>query len=84
MTSSTVPGRAKRVRDGQRAFHIVVGMMLVVSVYAPPEPGSVFQAALQWVIAPAAVIVGVLMWQWPALRRLMRRSRSRTTAGLRG
>lgn len=74
--SSTGPRRGKRVRDRQRAFHIVVGMLLVVSVYVPVEPGSFAQAALRWVIAPAAVIAGVLMWQWPALRRLGRRSRS--------
>jgi hypothetical protein len=74
--SASGPGRAKRVRDGQRAFHLIVGMLLVISVYVPVEPGSITQAALQWVIAPAAVLAGVLMWQWPAVRRLTRRSRA--------
>ena len=75
--SSTVARRGKRVRDRQRAFHMIAGMLLVVSVYVPVEPGSVAQAALQWVITPAAVLAGVFMWQWPAIRRLTRRSASR-------
>ena len=84
--SSTVAGRGKRMRDRQRAFHMIVGLMLVVSVYVPVEPGSVAQLALQWFIAPAAVLAGVLMWQWPAIRRVTRRSSAgqgaRSAAGM--
>jgi hypothetical protein len=72
--SSTVAGRAKRTRDRLRALHMIAGILLVVSVYVPPPSGSIGQLVLQWIIAPTTVLVGVLMWQWPALRRLGRRS----------
>jgi len=72
--STTVARRGKRVRDRQRVIHMIAGLLLVISVYVPVEAGSVAQAALQWVIAPGTVLVGVLMWQWPAIRRLTRRA----------
>ena len=72
--STPVAGRAKRVRDRLRVAHLIAGLALVVSVYLPPPSGSFGQMFLQWFVAPATVLIGVLMWQWPALRRLVRRS----------
>lgn len=79
--ASTVAGRGKRVRDRQRAVHIVLGLVLVMAVYVPAESGSVLRAAVQWFVAPAAVVAGGVMWQWPALRRLRRRSASAQAPG---
>lgn len=80
--TSTVAGRAKRVRDRQRAVHMVLGIVLVSSVYAPADPGTVFRAIVEYVVAPGVVIVGVLMWQWPTIRRLLRgRGSARSGSG---
>ena len=70
--SSTVAGRGKRVRDRQRAVHMLAGILLIVSLYVPAEPGSPVYNAVHWVLAPGTVLAGVLMWQWPAIRRLRR------------
>lgn len=71
---STVGGRGKRVRDRQRAAHLVLGLLLVASIYVPTEPGTVQRAAVEWFVAPGAVIAGIILWQWPKIRRLARRS----------
>jgi hypothetical protein len=73
--TSTVVGRGKRVRGKQRAAHIVLGLLLVGSVYVPVDPGSLAHAAVQWFVAPGAVIAGMVMWQWPRIRRFVRRGR---------
>lgn len=68
----------KRQRGVQRAVHIVAGLMLGAYVYVPLVGGPVPQfaaAAMQFVIFPAAVATGVLMWQLPRLRRLLRKGR---------
>ena len=70
--ASTVAGRAKRVRTWQRAVHLTLGIVLVSSIYVPAEPGTVFRAIVEYAVAPGVVLVGVLMWQWPTIRRLLR------------
>ena len=74
--ASTVGGRAKRVRDRQRVAHIILGLVLVTAVYVPAEPGSVARNAVEWFVAPGTVLAGLIMWQWPAIRRRLRRSRT--------
>lgn len=62
----------KQIRDRQRLAHLVTGALLVVYVYLPGVPSPVFQTAIRWVILPGMVLAGVLMWQWPKIRRRMR------------
>ncbi len=70
----------KRQRDVQRAVHIVGGLMLGVYVYVPLLGGSAPQfaaAAMQFVIFPAVAATGLLMWQLPRLRRLLKTRRGK-------
>ena len=65
----------KGLRDAQRVVHLVGGLMLGVYVYMPlmGGPAPHFVAALmQIVIFPTIVATGVLMWQMPRLRRLLK------------
>lgn len=68
----------KRRRDTQRAAHIVGGLMLGIYIYIPLVGGPVPQfaaTAMQFVVFPAVVATGLLMWQLPRLRRLLKRGR---------
>jgi hypothetical protein len=62
-------GGGKKIRDRQRLAHLVAGAALVAYVYLP---GEALEAAVRWVILPLLVASGVLMWQWPKLRRWAR------------
>lgn len=65
----------KRLRDTQRVVHLVGGLMLGVYIYIPliGGPGThIVQALMQLVVFPAVVATGVLMWQLPRLRRLLK------------
>ncbi|HEY6592972.1 MAG TPA: hypothetical protein VI011_02510 [Asanoa sp.] len=64
--------RGKRIRDRQRLAHLVTGALLILYVYLPGQPSPVLQAAIRWVVLPLLVIDGLLMWQWPRLRRWAR------------
>ena len=63
---------AKRIRERQRRMHLFTGVLLIAYVYLPASSGSLFEAAIRWVVLPLLVVDGVLMWQWPKLRRLAR------------
>ena len=71
MTSTTVRHKAggKKTRDRQRLTHLITGVALIAYVYQPGGPSPLLRAAVQWVILPALVLAGVLMWQWPKIRR---------------
>jgi hypothetical protein len=76
VVSTTVTHRAgggKRIRQRQRLAHLISGALLIAYVYLPIDDGSLFEVAVRWVVLPLLVIDGVLMWQWPRLRRLARR-----------
>ncbi|MFI6679831.1 hypothetical protein [Kribbella sp. NPDC050470] len=68
-------GGGKKVRDRQRLAHLVAGIAVVAYVYAPGAPA--LEAAVRWVILPLLAASGVLMWQWPKVRRLARKLRTR-------
>jgi hypothetical protein len=73
--STTTPARAlggKAIRDRQRMSHLVAGLMVVVYVYMPGEPNPVLQAAVRWAVLPLLAASGVVMWQWPKIRRWLR------------
>ena len=63
---------AKRIRERQRRMHLFTGALLVAYVYLPASSGSPFELAVKWVVLPLLVVDGVLMWQWPKVRRLAR------------
>lgn len=76
MTTTTTARRTssgKKIRDRQRLAHLVTGALLVLYVYLPGTPHPVLQASIRWAILPMLVIDGILMWQWPKVRRLARR-----------
>jgi hypothetical protein len=56
----------------------VTGLALVAFVSAPGGPGAVLETAVRWVILPLLAASGVLMWQWPKVRRWARRLRSQS------
>ena len=68
----------KRLRDAQRVVHIMGGLMLGLYVYVPllggPVP-HVAEALVRFVVFPAVVATGVLMWQLPRLRRSLKIAR---------
>jgi hypothetical protein len=66
------PGGGKRTRDRQRAAHLFTGTLLIFYVYLPAVPASPAGWVIRWVALPLLVIDGILMWQWPRVRRLAR------------
>jgi hypothetical protein len=55
--------------------HLIGGLLLVAYVYAPVAP--VLDTAIRWVVMPALVGSGVVMWQWAKIRRWMRQVQMR-------
>jgi hypothetical protein len=80
MTVSTVrrTNGGKKIRNRQRLAHLTTGALLVIYVYLPADPGALVQAAIRWVVLPLLVIDGILMWQWPKVRRVARRLGTRS------
>lgn len=68
-------GGARRIRTQQRTLHLLTGFVIVVYIYAGPEPDGALAIAVRWLVLPVLVASGVAMWQWPRLRRLARRRR---------
>ena len=66
-------GGGKKIRDRQRLAHLVAGAALVAYVYLPGGAGAALEVAVRWVILPLLAASGVLMWQWPKIRRRVRR-----------
>lgn len=67
------PGGARQVRVLQRRLHLVAGIAIVLHVYADPAADSPLALAVRWVLLPALVASGMAMWQWPRVRRRLRR-----------
>jgi hypothetical protein len=65
-------GGGKRIRDRQRTAHLFTGALLIGYVYLPAVPASSAGWVIRWVALPLLVIDGILMWQWPRVRRLAR------------
>jgi hypothetical protein len=80
MTASTArrAGGGKRIRERQRLGHLVAGVALVAYVYMPGGPSAALETAVRWVILPVLAGSGVLMWQWPKIRRWARKQGRRS------
>jgi hypothetical protein len=61
----------RRVRDLQRAAHLVGGAILLAFVYVLPAPALL--AALQWFVVPVLLASGLALWKWPRIRSALRR-----------
>lgn len=68
----------KRMRDIQRFVHLAAGLLLVAYVYTPLGNLTAFETLVQFVVVPALVVTGMVMWQLPRIRKLLR---DRTRAG---
>ena len=64
---------ARQIRALQRLTHLATGAGIAGYVYLTPEPGSPAQSMIRWVVLPVLVISGLALWQWPRVRRLLRR-----------
>ena len=65
----------KRVRDLQRAVHLVGGLLVMAAIYSPLRDQAVLEALVQLVVIPVMVLTGLAMWQAARLRRLLARAR---------
>ena len=66
----------KRLRDLQRAVHLVGGLLVAASIYTPLRDLALFGLLVQVVVVPVIVATGVAMWQWPRLRKILTRGRA--------
>ena len=65
----------KRVRDLQRAVHLVGGLLVMAAIYSPLRDQAVLEALVQLVVILVMVLTGLAMWQAARLRRLLARAR---------
>ena len=74
----------RRLRDAQRAAHLLGALMLAVYVYLPliggPAP-RVVEGLVQAVVFPLVAATGLLMWQLPRLRKRLRDRKEEKEAG---
>lgn len=59
-------------RRAMRWLHIVGGVVLGVSLYAPWGSEPTFRAVVLFGVFPALSLSGVAMWQWPKRIRTRR------------
>jgi membrane-anchored protein YejM (alkaline phosphatase superfamily) len=70
---------ARKVREVHRAIHLVASVMLLAYLYTPLGDNTVFSVMLRVMVVPVVALSGVLMWQWPRLRRMKRQRRIERT-----
>ena len=76
MTSTAVRRPTQRqLRALQRGAHLAAGVVLLAYVYAAPALGAAFVTVVRWLVVPALVLSGVVLWKWPRIRTLLRRWR---------
>jgi hypothetical protein len=69
-------GGARRTRVLQRRVHLITALAMVLYIYAAPTNTAV-TSMFRWMVFPVLAGSGIVMWQWPRLRRLARQ-RSQT------
>lgn len=64
----------KALRNLTRVVHLIAGISLFALVYSDvPRNSETFLSIMQVVIVPVVVLSGMIMWQQPAVSRLLRR-----------
>lgn len=71
----------KALRDGLRLAHLGEAAALAAYVYTPLGDMAGPRAVVRFVLLPAMVVSGVVMWQLPALRSRLRRVRRSDSLG---
>lgn len=55
-----------------RRMHLLSSIGILYYVYATPPTDAISTLAVRWVATPMLVLSGLVMWQWPRLRRWLR------------
>jgi hypothetical protein len=83
--SAAIPGSVHQsrrtrvpVRRVQRAAHLGAAVALLLSVYAGALFGPAFDRFVQFVAFPVLAVSGLVLWQWPRIRRALRGRRVRS------
>jgi hypothetical protein len=74
MKEFVMEGAAKKARDIQRSVHLVASVMLLLYLFTPLGGNEIFGVMLRAMVVPVLAASGLLMWQWPRIRRLLVRS----------
>ena len=61
------------VRRWQRGVQIAAGAVLLIFIYGGAALGPTLIRFVQLVAFPVLVISGVILWQWPRIRRVLRK-----------
>ena len=75
---------AKKARDIQRSVHLVASAMLLGYLYTPLGDNPLFDVMLRAMVIPVVAVSRILMWQWPRIRRHIRRRGGRSGLKPRG
>ena len=62
-------------REILRWLHITGGMILLAYVYSPLAENPFFVTSTKYVIFPGLAFSGLVLWQLPLIRSLIRRSK---------
>lgn len=64
----------KQLRNTVRLIHLVIAGCMAVFIYSPLRLDSTFTAVVQFLVVPAIVISGIVMWQQPLIVKRFKRS----------
>jgi hypothetical protein len=64
---------AAKQRKTQRLAHLAGGLLLIAYVYGPVGPQA--ETLVRLLVVPLLVLTGLLMWQAPRIRRLLKARR---------
>jgi UPF0716 family protein affecting phage T7 exclusion len=67
---------AKTRRDVQRSAHLVASVILLAYLYTPLGDNDVIGVMIRVMVVPVLAVTGLLMWQWPRVRRMLRARRA--------
>lgn len=74
---SPAAGSRRPVRSIQRGVHLVASVLLLAYLYTPLGEDPVFSLMLRIMVVPVLTVSGIVMWQWPRVRRRLRAAAAR-------
>lgn len=77
MATSQPKRKRRSPRSLQRLVHLIAALPILAYVYVTPPADSLATIAVRFVVLPLVVASGMVMWQWPRIRKALR-SRSTT------